>query len=273
MMMVSVIMITYGHEAYVKKSIEMILQQECDFDFELLIANDCSPDRTDDIIIELLSIHPKAEKVKYFKHDKNLGMMANSLFAMNLASGKYVALCEGDDYWTDKLKLQLQVDFLENNLDYVMCFHAVNVETTQGAEGYVYPLPRKDTLFLKDIIRNHYIPTCSLMYRNFTLENGYPDWMLNSISGDIPLEILLSAHGKTKYMPIKMACYLRNPGGISHSPKQLEKMRLGYIFMYNKLLQELGYVKGYYLIYKIARLIGGGVKNKVLNFFLLTNRI
>lgn len=267
MKMVTVVMITYGHENYIKNAITGVLDQECDFDFELIIANDCSPDNTDLVVNELLRTHPCANKAKYIRHETNLGMMGNSLFAMNLAKGKYVALCEGDDYWIDTHKLQIQVNFLEQNSDYVMCFHDVNVETVQGIESYLYPIPKKDTLYLRDILRNHYIPTCSLVYRNNILKNGYPKWMLKSISGDIPLEILLASYGKTKYFSQKMAVYLRNPGGISQSSDQLKKMRSGYIFMYSMLLKELGYFRGHYLVYKILRLKGGFIKNKVTELY------
>jgi glycosyltransferase involved in cell wall biosynthesis len=272
MIMVSIVMITYGHEKYIHKAIESILDQECNFDFELIVSNDASPDTTDVIIKDLLATHPRAGKVKYTLHEKNIGMMANSLYSLRLAKGKYVASCEGDDYWTDKNKLQIQVDFLENNLDYVMCFHKVEVTSAEGMDNYIYPLPSVDTLYLKHIIKYHYIPTCSLMFRNYILDNGYPEWLLKSISGDIPLEILMAAKGKTKYINKEMACYRINPGGISQSPNQVKKIRSGYIFMYRMLLKELGVIKGHYLIYKLARLILASIKNSLLETFNLTQK-
>ena len=117
---VSVCMITYGHEKFIEEAINGVLMQECDFVVELIIANDCSPDKTDAVIQNILCNHPRASWIKYIKHDKNLGMMPNFIFAMQECKGKYIALCEGDDYWTDPSKLQKQVDFLEANSDYVI---------------------------------------------------------------------------------------------------------------------------------------------------------
>ncbi|MEO4006306.1 glycosyltransferase [Flavobacterium sp. CAU 1735] len=114
-MKVSVCMITYGHEKFIRQAIEGVLMQECDFDYELVIANDCSPDTTDEIVKDIIKTHPKAHKIHYFPHSKNLGMMPNFLFAMAQCKGEYVAMCEGDDYWITKDKLQKQVGILEAN--------------------------------------------------------------------------------------------------------------------------------------------------------------
>jgi glycosyltransferase involved in cell wall biosynthesis len=271
MTLVSVVMITYGHEKYIADAINGVLNQECNFEYELILSNDASPDNTHNIISELLSQHPKSKVVKYTLHNKNIGMMPNSLYALKLAKGKYIAFCEGDDFWTDNNKLQKQVEFLESHEDYVMSFHSVDVKLIDSNDNFFYPKPPKDILHLRDIIREHYIPTCSLIYRREIFQNGYPKWLLNSISGDIPLEILLSSKGKTKYFDTPMACYRRNLGGISQSSEQIYKMRRGYIFMYSKILQEIGLIKGYYLIYKLARLIGGGIKNSLIVKYKLTN--
>jgi glycosyltransferase involved in cell wall biosynthesis len=262
---VSVVMITYGHEKYIKDAIEGVLSQDCNFDFELILSNDASPDKTDYIINEIINEHPLAHKIKYTLHGKNIGMMPNSIFALTNCSGDYIASCEGDDYWTDSNKLQTQVDFLENNREYIMTFHAVDVLFANSNDYYKYPQPTKDTLDLQDIIRNHYIATCSLVFRADRFKNGYPNWLEKSISGDIPIEILLASEGLVKYFDKQMACYRRNEGGISLSPIQIDKMRDGYIFMYRKLLLEIGIYKGYYLIYIISRLFAGKIKIKIIN--------
>ncbi len=262
--MVSVVMITYGHEKYIEEAINGVLNQKCNFDFELILSNDASPDNTHSIIQKILLTHPKANLVKYTLHEKNIGMMPNSLYALNLAKGKYIASCEGDDYWTDENKLQMQVDFLESHTDYVMSFHRVEVTLIDKNDHFYYPIPPNSTLELRDIIREHYIPTCSLMHRNIFKQIGYPKWLKYSISGDIPIEIMLAAKGKTKYFEKTMACYRRNEGGISQSKEQLSKMRTGYIFMYSKILKEIGFLKGYFLIYKLTRLILGGIKYSLL---------
>ena len=125
--MVSVVMMTYGHENYIRQAIEGVLMQNCFFEVELIVANDCSTDKTDLIIKDIIQNHPRGNWIKYHHHEKNVGMMPNFIFALHQATGKYVALCDGDDYWTDPLKLQKQVGFLEENEEYVLCFHKIKI--------------------------------------------------------------------------------------------------------------------------------------------------
>lgn len=115
---ISVVMLTYNHAAYLKKAIEGVLQQKTNFEFELIICNDASPDDSDEIIMSFLPKHSKI--IKYFKHKKNINFIENQRFAFKKATGDYLAYCEGDDYWTDLYKLQFQYDFLEKNPEFVM---------------------------------------------------------------------------------------------------------------------------------------------------------
>lgn len=258
--LVSVVMITYGHEKFIEEAINGVLMQECSFSLELIVANDCSPDKTDQIVRDIIEKHPRGNRINYVKHENNIGMMPNFIFALDRASSKYIAVCEGDDYWTDSLKLQKQIDFMETNLDFSMCFHPVHITLTGKDDYYNYNTPSSDVLFLKDIIREHYIPTCSLLFRNGYFRNGLPIWFSKSISGDLPLEILLASKGKTKYLTGKMACYRRNEGGITQSPIQLAKMRSGYIYMFSKLSKEIGFPHAIYLNYLVWRLRLGYLK-------------
>ena len=122
--LVSVVMITYNHEKYIKQAIEGVLMQKTDFDVELILSNDCSTDQTDKVIKAVLKEHQGKHniKVRYYNHLVNKGSMENFIWSMQQAQGKYIALCEGDDYWTDPYKLQKQVDFLERNENVSMCF-------------------------------------------------------------------------------------------------------------------------------------------------------
>jgi glycosyltransferase involved in cell wall biosynthesis len=114
-------MVTFNHERYIAKAIEGVLMQECTFDIELIIADDCSPDRTDVIVHKYVKKQTREKSIHYTKHEQNKGAISNFMWALRKCKGKYIALCEGDDYWTDPLKLQKQVDFLEGNPDYSMC--------------------------------------------------------------------------------------------------------------------------------------------------------
>jgi glycosyltransferase involved in cell wall biosynthesis len=109
-------MITYNHESYIIQAIDGVLNQLCDCKVELILANDCSPDNTDHVVKYYLANHPNKDWVKYTRHQKNKGMMENFIWAMEQCTGNYIAICEGDDYWTDPLKLQKQLDVIKNEI-------------------------------------------------------------------------------------------------------------------------------------------------------------
>jgi len=115
---ISVIMLTYNHAPFLKEAIEGVLMQKTDFDFELIICDDASTDHSEDFIKPYAERYPY--QIKYYRHNLNIGFVENQRFAFQKASGKYLAYCEGDDYWTDPFKLQFQYDFLEKNSEFVM---------------------------------------------------------------------------------------------------------------------------------------------------------
>ena len=123
--MVSVVMPTYNHEKYIARAIESILSQKTDFEYELVIGDDASSDRTQEIIWHYASQYP--DKIKVICRKKNLGALKNSIGIIRKCQGKYLATCEGDDYWIDNEKLQKQVDFMEANPEYSMCYTAVKL--------------------------------------------------------------------------------------------------------------------------------------------------
>src|SRR6185312_2892285 len=125
--MVSVCMLAYNHEHYIAEAIEGVLMQQTNFEFELIISNDASSDRTHEVISEFAVNHPKGKRVKYFNQQRNLGMQCNFIFALKACKGKYIALCEGDDYWTDPLKLQKQVDYISSHADCNLVFTGVQL--------------------------------------------------------------------------------------------------------------------------------------------------
>jgi glycosyltransferase involved in cell wall biosynthesis len=124
---VSVCMITYNHENFIREALDGVLNQVTSFDFELIICDDFSNDGTADVINEYLRSSDKAHMVRYIRHNSNIGMVANSVACTDLASGEYLAFCEGDDFWIDYHKLQRQYDFLEKNKDAVYCAHRYKI--------------------------------------------------------------------------------------------------------------------------------------------------
>lgn len=205
-LMVSVDMITYKHEKFIAQAIEGVLMQQTDFDFELVICDDCSPDGTEQIVKDLISSHPKGHIIKYFRHSENRGMQANGDFAIKQCHGKYIALCEGDDYWTDPLKLQKQVDFLDANPAFSICFHAV-VEVSENSSHHqiVKTLPAETEFTIEDLAKGNFIHTPSVIFKNNMKE--LPAWFNCSPIGDYPLHLLNAQFGKIKYFPQKMAAY------------------------------------------------------------------
>lgn len=221
--LVSVNMISYKHEAFVKKAVEGVLMQETNFEYDLIIADDCSPDDTEQIINEIITKHPKGNIIKYYKHKKNLGILANWQFALEKCEGKYIALCEGDDFWTDPLKLQRQVDFLEKNDNFALVFHDVNLIDANDKilkEGYVKNKERIRTS--DEIVSGSLIPTCSVLFRNCI--NLFPKNFSKVKNGDSFLFAILGHLGKGYFMSeIKNASYRVHEGGVWSFSSNLSK--------------------------------------------------
>src|SRR5690606_18572575 len=121
-------LVTYNHQNYIRESLDSILNQKTNFDFKILIGEDFSTDDTRKICEEYKKKYP--ENIELYLHSRNIGSNANGLYLYEKcfeSDASYIALCEGDDYWTDPLKLQKQVDFLEGNPEYIGCFHNTDV--------------------------------------------------------------------------------------------------------------------------------------------------
>lgn len=216
-------MITYGHEKYIEEAIKGVFLQETDFIIELIIANDCSPDNSDEVIKKIIQNPPENIVVKYTRHESNKGMNANFVWALKQAKGKYIAICEGDDYWTEKNKLQKQTDFLENHPDYVLSFH--NVKFLNG-ENIISETPfdtlQKNTYTIDDLSKKNIIPTLSIVFRNIKLD--FPNWFHTAVVGDFPLILMLTKYGKTAYINQKMGIYRENIGVWSGKERDHTKM-------------------------------------------------
>lgn len=221
-------MITYGQEKFIEQAINGVLMQECDFEVELIIANDSSPDQTDAVIQSILGNHPRASWIKYIKHEKNLGMMPNFIFALQQCKGEFIALCEGDDYWTDPLKLQKQVDFLETNPDYVLCFHQVNILKTNGeiVDDFITKVPENYETIETLARLGNYIHTPSVVFRNIIKE--FPSEFEQSPIGDYFLYMLLAEQGKLKYLEEKMAVYREGIGIWSAKSEYFRNLNTAY---------------------------------------------
>lgn len=196
-MKVSVCMITYNHEKYISQAIESVLMQKTNFYFELIVGDDFSLDNTQNIINKIHLQYP--DKIVPILRKKNIGMMPNFIDVLQNAKGKYIAILEGDDYWTDPHKLQKQVDFLEANPDYVISYTDYS-QTVEGSGVFTERknLYHKETLGINDLLEHNYISTLTCVFRN-NLFKEFPKEFYDLKVGDWPLHMLNAKHGKIKY--------------------------------------------------------------------------
>jgi len=217
---VSVVMITYGHEKFIEEAINGVLMQECDFELELIIANDCSPDDTDNIVQQILHSNPKSNTIKYLLHKQNKGMMANFVYTIKQARGKYIALCEGDDYWTDSLKLQKQVDFLEKNKNYSFCGHDVII-WEESKKIFTKKIHYDGNIIkIENTLFGVPIQTGSLMFRNVL---GLPKNIMKCPVGDVSIMCYLASKGLGYSFAETMGVYRISEIGVWSSLKQAEQ--------------------------------------------------
>ena len=232
----SICVITYNQENYIQKTLQTIFEQKVNFPIEIIISNDCSSDNTHFRIEEELKNCPDGFTVKYFNHKKNLGMMPNFIFTLRQATGKYIAICEGDDYWIDPLKLQKQADILNSNSNYSLCFTNAKVlnddfitvnDKVSNVENKVY----KDS----DLFNQWLIPTASTLFINsFTEEDfqilSHPDILF----GDIILFLVLANKGNLVGMKDYTAVYRINSESFTNREKT--------IIYYEKIFKHLVYL-------------------------------
>lgn len=219
----SVIMLTYNHEKYIAEAIEGVLLQKTNFGFELIVANDHSADGTEAIVEDYRSRYPTIVKGYYNK--KNIGPRFNFIKAYGKAGGEFIAMCEGDDYWTDPNKLQKQVDFLTSNPDYVLSFHDIKMIDDAGnpVDDNRIPAERKRD-YQKNELFGYYLPTPTLVYRNVFTK--LPSAFKKSDNGDTILQAFLTQWGKTKYMEEIESAFVRlHPGGLWSTRKMPEKWK------------------------------------------------
>lgn len=285
--LVSVIMITYNHEKYIEEAVNGVLMQKTNFDYELIVANDQSTDQTDNVIKRILLEHPLSGRVHYIEREKNIGMVANFIDTTKQSRGKYIALCEGDDYWTDPLKLQKQVNFLEKNIQYSMvCHNALVINQINNSSRLFYTTVTRKTFSTAETLNVHLCPTASILFRKlpktlldqFPTENGAGDQMLVqmiSVTGliyridDVMSVYRVHFEGVTQLGKISIIQVLKNRKSDlwifnKISNKKFQTNILIEIFLINRRISYLrNPSKVNFLIFKISRKIAGRVK-KVL---------
>jgi glycosyltransferase involved in cell wall biosynthesis len=228
--LVSVCVTTYNHKNYIAECLDGILMQKTTFPFEIILGEDESTDGTREICQDYAEKHP--DIIKLFLrsredvikiNDKPTGRF-NFIENLNAAKGKYIALCEGDDYWTDPLKLQKQVDFLEANKTAVVCYHnAKIIDSTNDiiSNSKLSDYYKKD-FEQEELISGTFVLTLTMCFRNCIKK--FPSEFYKVKNGDTFLISMLGKHGSGKYLEsIEDACYRVHSNGVWSSLDRLQQ--------------------------------------------------
>jgi glycosyltransferase involved in cell wall biosynthesis len=244
---VSVVCISYNQQNFISQTLEGFVMQKTNFEFEVIVADDYSTDQTSEIIRDYAKRFPNI--IKPVLRKKNLGVHQNLFDALNQAKGRYIALCEGDDFWTSPEKLQKQADFLDKNQDYSVCFHPVKVFFEQSEEDdAIFPDPAEGNDFtISKLLHQNYIQTNSVMYRKKT----YIDMPLEILPLDWYLHLYHAQDGKIGFINEVMASYRRHSDGIwwdgenNNQHKLWIKRANGYLGLFKELLKIFGQESSY----------------------------
>lgn len=218
----SICILTYNQEQYIRQCLEGVMMQQTSFSFEVIVGEDCSTDNTRSIVKEYEQRYPGIIKPIY--HEKNVGPQRNAYeFCWPQLTGKYVAVCEGDDCWTDPYKLQKQVDFLEQHPDFVLCFHGVRTVNENNEILKQDDLSGRVTEFDWRSIFYKHIATLSVVFRN-CISNTHEDFV-HATYGDLFLFTVLSKYGKLAELDFIGGNYRKHAAGMYGGRTMAEKYK------------------------------------------------
>lgn len=242
----SICCITYNHEKYIGKCLESFISQKVSFPIEIVISNDCSTDNTQEIINDFKERYPAL--IRDVSPSKNLGAINNFYYALSQCKGKYIAYCEGDDYWIDENKSQMQVDFLENNLEYGLCY-TLSKKFSQNKKTFMRSSFGKSCCSYKDLLYADLIPTQTICFRSSDyheyIANVHPEdrnWRM----GDLPLLLWFSIKSKIFYYPFITSVYRVLSSSVNHQGS----FQAGQIFLESSYDIKKFYVESFSLDYK-----------------------
>jgi len=211
---ISICCITYNHEKYIEEALDGFLSQDTNFVFEILVDDDCSIDQTRNIILKYQKKYPHI--IKSFLRKKNVGSMSNFIENLQRAKGQYIAICEGDDYWTDKKKLQIQISEMQKNPEVNLSFHSAKElkDDEIGKEISVYSSKNKIVTINEVILgRGEFCPTASIVIKKKVVDN-IPSWIqAQAPIGDYFLQIFGSLEAGALYINKSMSIYRVNSFG------------------------------------------------------------
>ena len=234
---VSVLMTTYNHEGVISQALESAVSQKTNFPFEIVIGEDCSTDRTREIVLEYQQRHP--DLIRALLPERNLGMLRNTQQTLDACTGKFIASLEGDDYWTSDDKLQRQVDYLNAHPECMICYHRVVVlDQITNRSDRTIPVNPKPIATIEDLLPFNFIPTCSAMWRNGKL-GTLPEWIAEVKFADWIINVFNAQHGKIGFIDECMGVY-RLHGGGTWSTQTWHDVMTRWITAYGKMNEHLG---------------------------------
>jgi glycosyltransferase involved in cell wall biosynthesis len=237
---VSVLVLTYNHAPFIAEALDSVLMQRTNFAWELIISEDCSTDGTREIVQDYRRRFP--DRIRLLLSEKNLRRLEILGRGIRAARGDFIALLDGDDYWTDPEKLRLQVEYLDAHPECSTCFHnalAVYQDGTQPPREWVQP-GQKEFLTIEDIWRGISITTCATVFRNrlYELPSWFDEMPIPIL--DWPLHILNAEHGVFGYIDRVMTAYRIHPGGEHSRLNELERFEKRYQF-YRRMNRSMNY--------------------------------
>ncbi len=240
--------LTYNHKDFIIDSLNSVLNQTTSYNYKIIILDDCSSDGSSGLIQSLANQYP--DKIDYHVNDKNSGPVKSAIKLAGLLTAKYACFMDGDDYWCNELKIQNQIDFLENNEDFAGCFHDAKIEQINSSDDIDF-LHRTQTywktysqfnrysgIFMPwALIQRNIIPTASLIFRNPGLLNFLENYKASELSLSWALHLEIIKNSKLKYFNEIWSVYNDHSEGISKKHK-ISTFKLNNILILESLLED-----------------------------------
>lgn len=264
-MKLSICVITYNHSEFIKQCLEGALNQKFEFDYEIVISDDCSNDDTVLICRQYQENNP--DLITLLTSERNNGMAFNWYKAIQACSGEFIAICEGDDYWISENKVMTQFDYMSENPNCNLCFHDVEITGSSKPQNFYFFPSDKDILSFKDVILNHQIPTCSMMIRRDAFMNKIPKIFYKFPVCDIPVHLILTERGYAFHIREKFSVYRVNEFSITNNKNRNSFRYMRLIKMYFSLLLVFNFKYIHIFLYKIIRSFVGYVKESIFKIW------
>lgn len=253
---VSICCLAFNHAGFIAQTLDGFLLQRTSFDVEIIVHDDCSTDGTRQIIESYQEKYPNIVKpIFQLQNQYSLGLKPIFNHVFPKANGKYIALCEGDDYWTDPYKLQKQVDYLNVNEDAVLCFHPVQILMQDGLlrDDFLTKVPDNYKRIEVIAAQGNFLHTPSVVFRNVIRQ--FPDMIHETPIGDYFLQMLLATHGEFHQLPDVMAVYRYGVGVWSNEEQFTRSLRTAKT--HALLMAYFTQAKNHMIVEILARRIAG----------------